>query len=201
MNIFICITIENNNNDNNNRYGILFGRERGGLTSDEINSFADSILYIPAFDDYSILNLSQSVNIIGYELWKRKLQLLNDFVDEKIMKIKESDSLASKNDINQFLIRIENNLKLRNYTSKSKNNYIDSNMNNFDNIIFNNNNNKIEMDSIKGIRSIFTKIPITKSECNMLHGMLTALLRSPIDNIDRNDNIDNNSTNSRSTKE
>jgi tRNA C32,U32 (ribose-2'-O)-methylase TrmJ len=112
------------------------------------------------------------------------LQLLNDYADDKLMKIKESDCLASKNDINQYLIRIENNLKLRNYTSRSKNNIKNNDEENIDNkyyidnIIFNNNN---EVDSIKGIRSIFTKIPITKSECNMLHGMLTALVRPPLD--------------------
>jgi len=51
------------------RIGLLFGRERSGLTNDEI-SFADEIIKIDTAKINPSLNLAQSVGIIMYELSK-----------------------------------------------------------------------------------------------------------------------------------
>ncbi|RVU20606.1 RNA methyltransferase [Methylobacterium oryzihabitans] len=51
------------------RVGILFGRERVGLSNDEV-SLADAIVTFPVAPDYSSLNLAQSVLLLAYE-WRR----------------------------------------------------------------------------------------------------------------------------------
>ena len=51
------------------RCGLLFGRERNGLETDEI-AMADAIVMIPVNARFASLNLAQSVLILGYE-WMR----------------------------------------------------------------------------------------------------------------------------------
>lgn len=54
--------------------GILFGRERSGLTNDEV-ALADEILTLPVDPTFSSLNIAQAVLIVAYE-WR--LALLGD---------------------------------------------------------------------------------------------------------------------------
>lgn len=51
------------------RCGILFGRERVGLTNDEV-SLADAIITFPVSPDFPSLNLAQAVLLVGYE-WRK----------------------------------------------------------------------------------------------------------------------------------
>jgi tRNA/rRNA methyltransferase len=51
------------------RVGILFGRERAGLSNDEV-SLADAIVTFPVSEDFPSLNLAQGVLLVGYE-WRR----------------------------------------------------------------------------------------------------------------------------------
>jgi tRNA/rRNA methyltransferase len=55
--------------------GVLFGRERSGLTNEEV-SLADAILTLPVDPGFSSLNVAQSVLIVAYE-WR-----LSGLVDE-----------------------------------------------------------------------------------------------------------------------
>ncbi|MFN2409119.1 MAG: RNA methyltransferase [Halomonas sp.] len=53
---------------------LVFGRERSGLTNDEIRCCTHQVS-IPANPDYGILNLSQAVQILAYEVhraWRRR---------------------------------------------------------------------------------------------------------------------------------
>jgi len=60
-----------------NRLSILFGRESTGLTREELSK-ADVLVTIPANPDYPVLNVSQAVAIVLWELWNiRKLQASN----------------------------------------------------------------------------------------------------------------------------
>ena len=52
-----------------NRIGIVFGREQHGLSNEEI-ALCDSLVNIPASNDYPVLNLSHALAIILYELRK-----------------------------------------------------------------------------------------------------------------------------------
>lgn len=51
------------------RTGILFGREKSGLSNQEI-SFADTIVIAPVNPDCASLNLAQAVLLLGYE-WRK----------------------------------------------------------------------------------------------------------------------------------
>ncbi|KMO31290.1 RNA methyltransferase [Methylobacterium variabile] len=51
------------------RVGILFGRERVGLSNDEV-SLADAIVTFPVDPEHASLNLAQSVLLVAYE-WRR----------------------------------------------------------------------------------------------------------------------------------
>ncbi|WP_444999195.1 RNA methyltransferase [Halomonas mongoliensis] len=48
---------------------LVFGRERSGLTNDEIRLCSHQVS-IPANPDYGILNLSQAVQVLAYEVFK-----------------------------------------------------------------------------------------------------------------------------------
>ncbi|WP_017430235.1 RNA methyltransferase [Vreelandella jeotgali] len=55
------------NNGQDAPVALVFGRERSGLTTDEIRCCTHQVS-IPANPDYGILNLSQAVQILAYEL-------------------------------------------------------------------------------------------------------------------------------------
>ena len=57
------------------RVGVLFGRERSGLTNEEV-ALADAILTLPIDPAFSSLNIAQAVIIVAYE-WR-----LSGFADE-----------------------------------------------------------------------------------------------------------------------
>lgn len=52
------------------RVALIFGRESTGLTREELLK-ADFLATIPANPDYPVLNISQSVAIFLWEIWKR----------------------------------------------------------------------------------------------------------------------------------
>jgi tRNA/rRNA methyltransferase len=53
------------------RTGVMFGRERTGLTNEELSA-ADEILTLPVDPEFSSLNVAQAVLIIAYE-WRLRL--------------------------------------------------------------------------------------------------------------------------------
>ncbi|GEP11073.1 RNA methyltransferase [Methylobacterium gnaphalii] len=55
--------------DGGQRVGILFGRERVGLSNDEV-SLADAIVTFPVTEEFPSLNLAQAVLLVSYE-WRR----------------------------------------------------------------------------------------------------------------------------------
>ena len=69
--------------NNVHKAGILFGRERNGLTTEEIG-FANRRVFIPAFEHYKELNLAQSVNILAYECFNQRLQVQSSVCGEDI---------------------------------------------------------------------------------------------------------------------
>ena len=53
-------------NISDKKIAILFGRERTGLTNDELD-YCQSLVHIPTNPDYSSLNVASAVQLIGYE--------------------------------------------------------------------------------------------------------------------------------------
>ena len=168
------------NNELSSKYGIVFGRERSGLTNDELK-LCNAIITIPTCEHYPVLNLAQAVNIVAYEFYKGvvdKPAASDEFV------VMKNDNLVSKSDLNNYLLRLEEELYRRDYESIS------------------NNNNKVitrevlnspsyslpyllthllsyPKDQFKPIKNLYERFPITKNELKVLQGKLTALLRLP----------------------
>ena len=74
--------------DDNSNIGILFGREKSGLSNFQI-SFADTIVEIPTSPEFSSLNLAQAVIIIASEInrinvnYSKRTILLSDTIPAK----------------------------------------------------------------------------------------------------------------------
>lgn len=101
--------------------GIVFGRERAGLTNEEL-ALADSTIYIPSYENYPVLNLAQAVNIVGYEMFKRQTELKEEVRQGGTLSLRTTDRLANRGELDMFLKRLEDNLDSRGYRSISKNN-------------------------------------------------------------------------------
>jgi tRNA/rRNA methyltransferase len=59
------------------RAGIMFGRERDGLNTEEL-ALANRRVAIPSFDGFPVLNMAQAVNILAYECWIRRQEIASD---------------------------------------------------------------------------------------------------------------------------
>lgn len=57
--------------------GVIFGRERSGLSNDQI-ALADTIITAPVNPSFASLNLAQAVLLIGYEWFKLEALTLGD---------------------------------------------------------------------------------------------------------------------------
>ena len=89
--------------------GIIFGRESSGLTNKEIQK-CDFIVTIPTFPKYKTLNVSHSVGIILYELFKKSGS----------RKLADSFAPASEKEKQIILEKISNILDKLQFATKQK---------------------------------------------------------------------------------
>ena len=151
----ISKTDNSSNNIESRKCAILFGRERSGLNNDEV-AVADSIITIPVFRQFSSLNLAQAVNIIGYELWKRYTEVNNELVSpNQWLHPRDGQRLAKRQELDAYFIRLENALTVRNFQ-------VDDNRRKL---------------CFQNIRNIFQRVLVTKSEIDLLQGVLTNLIK------------------------
>ena len=85
------------------KIGILIGRESSGLTNDEINQ-CDALITIPSSKEYSALNISHSVSIILYELFKK---IGEEKSNSHILFATEKDKEVMMQYINKILDNLE----------------------------------------------------------------------------------------------
>ena len=126
---------------------LVFGRERIGLTNDELQKCHYHVS-IPANPDYSSLNLAMSVQILCYEIC---ISMLNDM--ENVSQLKETLSdLPKEKDIERFYQHLEQTLL--------KTGFINPN----------------HPGQIMGrLRRMFTRAQIEQQELNILRGILTSI--------------------------
>lgn len=82
--------------------GIMFGRERNGLSNEEL-SLANVRVAIPTYELYEVLNLAQAVNIIAYECWNRRLALLSGLTDQEGHESEDAVSSSSSIDVDRSI--------------------------------------------------------------------------------------------------
>ena len=123
--------------------GIMFGREKSGLTNEQV-SFADMILQIPTNPKFSSLNLAQAVAIIASEINR---------IDNKYDKrnyFKSNSVLAKKIEIVGFLNHLERALDVSGFLRPEE---------------------KKETMMIN-IRNIFTRSKLNKQDVQTLRGII-----------------------------
>jgi tRNA/rRNA methyltransferase len=139
------------------RCGILFGRERNGLETDEIGG-ADAIVMIPVNSRFASLNLAQSVLILAYE-WMRTsgsatLGRVTTYETPQAPGLDLGDTRpATKAELDGFFRHIEEEL---------------------DRLGFFNPAHK-RQTMIRNLRSMFTRMGATEQEVRTLRGVVAAL--------------------------
>lgn len=125
--------------------GILFGRERTGLTNEEL-TLCNYFVQIPTTLRFSSLNLSHAVSVIAYELFKASdLKPRADF--------KDLSSLATQREVQLLFDHLETLLDKANFFKVVE--------------------KKASM--WRNIRNVYTKANLTAQEVKTLRGMLRAL--------------------------
>ena len=129
---------------------LVFGRERVGLTNDELQKCHFHVS-IPANPDYSSLNLAMSVQVLSYEI---RMSLLS--VQEASIKLDEQDinevHYPKDEDIERFYQHLEQTLLQTGFI------------------------NPHHPGQIMGrLRRLFTRARIEQQELNILRGILTSI--------------------------
>lgn len=127
--------------------GILFGRERTGLYTEEV-SLADMILTLPVNPAFASLNLGTAVAIIGYEWYKRATGGALPFAPP------ERSPLADKADLFAFFDHVEKELEAAQFFRSPEK----------------------QPSTTRNIRNIFHRVGLTRQDLATLHGMITALV-------------------------
>jgi tRNA/rRNA methyltransferase len=92
---------------NNSNFGLMFGPEASGLSNQDL-SFSNYILQIPTSSKFKSLNLSHSLTIICYEIFK--------VFNEKLFKKKDLNiKISSKSKINSLIKHLLNLLNQKEF--------------------------------------------------------------------------------------
>ena len=130
--------------------GIMFGREKSGLTNEQI-SFADMILQIPTNPKFSSLNLAQAVAIISSEINRIDKKYDNNDI------FNGNSVIAKKEEVIGFFDHLERALNVSGFLRPIE---------------------KKETMMIN-IRNIFTRSSLNRQDVQTLRGIITSLLRWP----------------------
>ncbi|NLH80582.1 MAG: RNA methyltransferase [Phyllobacteriaceae bacterium] len=132
--------------------GILFGREKWGLTSDEVG-LADRIVTIPVDPVFASLNIAQAVIILAYE-WRR--QVVGDPAWTPFVE-KERSPQASKADLLALFDHLEGSLDAVEFFRPLSKRPV----------------------MVRNLRQIFQKARLSEQEVRTLRGVIAALERRP----------------------
>lgn len=132
--------------------GVMFGREKWGLTSDEVG-LADRIVTIPVDPTFASLNIAQAVIIVAYE-WRR--QVVGDAAWTPFGE-KERSPQATKGDVLSFFEHLEGALDAVEFFRPAEK----------------------RPQMVRNLRQIFQKARLSEQEVRTLRGLVAALERRP----------------------
>jgi tRNA/rRNA methyltransferase len=142
------------------RVAILFGRERTGLTNDEI-SMADVIVTAPVNPAFASINIAQAVLLMGYEWFKEQAETLGQQTPE--LPALEGPGLqtpdtrpATKEELYGFFDHLERELDIAGF--------------------FKTEDKKPGM--MRNIRNLFGRAELTEQEVRSLRGIVSSLTRA-----------------------
>jgi len=139
------------------RCGILFGRERNGLETDEVAG-ADAIVMIPVNSRFASLNLAQSVLILAYE-WMRTsgsatLGRVTTYETPQAPGLDLGDTRpANKEELEGFFRHIEEELDRLGFFNPAHR----------------------RQTMVRNLRTMFTRMAPTEQEVRTLRGIVVAL--------------------------
>jgi tRNA/rRNA methyltransferase len=134
------------------RTGVIFGREKWGLTSDEIGH-ADRIVTVPVDPVFASLNLAQAVVVVAYE-WRK--MVLGDPSWTPFAE-RERSPQASKADVFAFFAHLEGALDAVEFFRPEEK----------------------RAHMVRNLRQIFQKARLSEQEVRTLRGIVAALERRP----------------------
>lgn len=139
----------NSNSQEHQQSAILFGPEASGLDNDSL-SRVDTLVHFPMNPAFSSLNLAQAVLLFGWE-WLR-------IQGNKAPQPATAPRLAAtapKKDLINFLDRLENELENTDFFLTPE----------------------LRPETVRKLRTIFTRGNPNEQELRMLHGVITALIK------------------------
>lgn len=131
-----------------NKTGIAFGRERWGLTNDEV-ALADAITVIDANPTYSSLNLAMAVLLLGYEWFQ-----LDPIPDDRV-KPTQVTAPADKSELLAFFEHLERELDACGFLRVVEK----------------------RPTMVRNIRTMFQRATLTDQEIRTLRGVVACLTR------------------------
>jgi len=132
--------------DAGERIGLLFGRERVGLTNDEL-SLANHLVEVPLNPEHSSLNLAQAVLIVGYEWFQA------GYAGPESMMTFNRTAPATKETLQELFTHLEKELVLCGFLR----------------------NEAKRPSMIVNIRNMLQRAELTVQEVRTLHGMIVEL--------------------------
>lgn len=142
------------------RPAILFGRERWGLTNDEI-SLADVIVTAPVNPAFASINIAQAVLLMGYEWYKHQAETLGQQTPE--LPALEGPGLqtpdtrpATKEELFGFFDHLERELDVAGFFKTADK----------------------KPGMMRNIRNLYGRAALTEQEVRSLRGMIASLTRA-----------------------
>ena len=130
----------------NQDVAILFGRERTGLTNDELDR-CQALVTIPTNPKFSSLNLASAVQVIAYEIRRASEGRKETKSQEEIL----GEALATHGEVQQFYEHLEQAIR--------ESGFLDPN------------NPRLLM---RRIMRLYNRVQLTRNEVNILRGILTS---------------------------
>ncbi len=129
--------------------GLVFGRERTGLTNEELQQCHYHV-NIPANPEYSSLNVAMAVQTLSYEIRMAWLALQN-----QELLVENGDEYPPQEAFEQFFVHLENTLHETKFLHSDHPGHV-----------------------MMRLRRIFTRMRPDKNELNILRGILTSVNKS-----------------------
>lgn len=135
-----------NKNSTKGKVALVFGRERTGLTNEEL-ALCHQLVHIPSNPDYSSLNVAAAVQILCYECRVAYL----DGVSESKQEHSLDEEIVSAKDMEGFYTQLEKLMVDTEFLDPDNPRYL-----------------------MRRIRRLYGRIQVTRSELNLLRGSLSA---------------------------
>ncbi len=127
---------------------VLFGRERVGLTNEEIDC-CHALISIPANPAYSSLNLAMAVQIVAYELWQAEQEA------EGLTEKTPLNTMATDEEMRFFYQHLESTLVKTEFLEPENPKFL-----------------------MRRLKRLFNRSQPDKNEINILRGFLTSIEKS-----------------------